>query len=70
MQEEHKEILGYSKLYYEENPKQAVLKMRKHIAWYLKGMKNSTYIKDRINREEKIKEVKKMLIEFFTSNAK
>ena len=54
----------------EENPKQAVLKMRKHIAWYLKGMKNSTYIKDRINREEKIEEVKKMLIEFFTSNAK
>lgn len=54
----------------EENPKQAVLKMRKHIAWYLKGMKNSTYIKDRINREENIEEVKKMLIEFFTSNAK
>lgn len=49
----------------EENPKQAVLKMRKHIAWYLKGMKNSTYIKDRINREENIEEVKKMLIEFF-----
>lgn len=54
----------------EENPKQAVLKMRKYIAWYLKGMKNSTYIKDRINREENIEEVKKMLIEFFTSNAK
>lgn len=54
----------------EGNPKQAVLKMRKHIAWYLKGMKNSTYIKDRINREENIEEVKKMLIEFFTSNAK
>ena len=54
----------------EENPKQAVLKMRKHIAWYLKGMKNSTYIIDRINREENIEEVKKMLIEFFTSNTK
>ena len=54
----------------EENPKQAVLKMIKHIACYLKGMKNSTYIKDRINREENIEEVKKMLIEFFTSNAK
>ena len=54
----------------EENPKQAVLKMRKHIAWYLKGMKNSTYIKDRINREDHIEEVKKMLIEFSTSNAK
>lgn len=54
----------------EENPKQAVLKMRKHIAWYLKGMKNSTYIKDRINREEDIEKVKQMLVEFFASDVK
>lgn len=49
----------------EENKKQAVLKMRKHIAWYLKGIKNSSYIKDKINREEDIEEVKKILIDFF-----
>lgn len=48
----------------EENKKQAVLKMRKHIAWYLKGLKNSTVIKDRINREDDIEVVKKILIEF------
>ena len=48
----------------EENRKQAVLKMRKHIAWYLKGIKNSSYIKDKINREEDIEEVKKILIDF------
>lgn len=48
----------------EENKKQAVLKMRKHIAWYLKGLKNSTYVKDKINREEDIENVKKMLIDF------
>lgn len=48
----------------EENKRQAVLKMRKHIAWYLKGIKNSTTIKDRINREDDIEVVKKILIEF------
>ena len=52
----------------DENKKQAVLKMRKHIAWYLKGIKNSSYIKDKINREEDIEEVKKILIDFLTEN--
>ena len=52
----------------EENRKQAVLKMRKHIAWYLKGIKNSSYIKDKINREEDIEEVKKILIDFLIEN--
>ena len=36
----------------EENKKNAVFKMRKHIAWYLKSLPNSTYVKDKINREE------------------
>ncbi|WP_026883609.1 tRNA dihydrouridine synthase DusB [Clostridium akagii] len=35
--------------YYGEN--RAVREMRKHISWYLKGIKNSTNIKDKINRE-------------------
>lgn len=48
-----------------ENPKQAVLKMRKHIAWYLKGMYGGTKIKDIINRTDNINEVKNILIEFF-----
>lgn len=53
-------------IYYEvENPKQAVLKMRKHIAWYLKGMYGGTKIKDIINRTDNINEVKNILIEFF-----
>lgn len=54
----------------EENQKQAVLKMRKHIAWYLKGLKNSTYIKDKINREENIDNVKKILKEFLEEEYK
>ena len=52
----------------EENVKQAVLKMRKHIAWYLKGIKNSSYIKDKINREGDIEKVKEILIEFLSQN--
>lgn len=48
----------------EDNKKQAVLKMRKHIAWYLKGLKNSTSIKDSINREDDIEVVKKILIDY------
>lgn len=51
-------------LEYETYEKNAVLKMRKHIAWYLKGIKNSTVVKDKINRMDDINEVKKALIEF------
>ncbi len=48
----------------EESIRQATLKMRKHIAWYMKGLKNSSYIKDMINREEDIEKVKEILIEY------
>lgn len=42
----------------------AVPKMRKHISWYLKGMKNSTYIKDKINKLTTKKEIIKTLKEY------
>ncbi len=51
----------------EENSKHATMKLRKHIAWYLKGLKNSTCIKDRINRTEDINEVIEILKEYFSS---
>ena len=47
--------------------KKAVFKLRKHIAWYLKGLKNSTYAKDKINRTEDINEVITLLKEYFSS---
>lgn len=47
-------------LEYEEE-KIATLKLRKHIAWYLKGLEGSTKVKDRINRESDIKVVKEIL---------
>ncbi len=51
----------------EENQKLAVFKLRKHIAWYLKGLKNSTVIKDMINREDDINIVINILKEYFNS---
>ncbi len=50
----------------EESQKMAVFKLRKHIAWYLKGLKNSTAIKDKINREEDINVVVEILKEYFS----
>jgi tRNA-dihydrouridine synthase B len=35
----------------------AVPKMRKHISWYIKGLPNSTYVKDEINKIKKKDEV-------------
>ncbi|MCY6960346.1 tRNA dihydrouridine synthase DusB [Clostridium brassicae] len=49
----------------------AVREMRKHIAWYIKGIKNCTDIKNRINTEKSSEEVIKILLEYknqFNSN--
>lgn len=48
-----------------EDKKQATLKLRKHIAWYLNGMDGSTKIKDTINREDDIDKVKEILKNYF-----
>jgi len=39
-----------------------VLEMRKHASWYIKGMKNSTKIKNEINRTMDIDELKELLL--------
>ncbi|WP_392486006.1 tRNA dihydrouridine synthase DusB [Haloimpatiens sp. FM7315] len=46
------------------NEKKAVREMRKHIAWYIKGLKQCTDIKDIINRQEKYEDVLKTLEEY------
>ena len=51
--------------YYGE--KRAVPELRKHIACYLRGLKNSSYVKDLINRETSKDKVKELLIEYFES---
>lgn len=44
-----------------EDQRQVNMKMRKHIAWYLKGLEGSTKIKDMVNRAPNVDEVKKIL---------
>lgn len=51
--------------YYGE--KRAIPEMRKHIACYLKGLKNSSYVKDLINRETSKEKVESLLKEYFES---
>lgn len=48
--------------YYDE--KKAVREMRKHIGWYIKGLKNCSKVKDNINKEVDKKKVLNMLKEY------
>ena len=41
--------------------------MRKHICWYLKNLKDSSKVREEINRLETKKEVENCLIEYFNS---
>ena len=50
-----------------EREEVAIPKMRKHIAWYLKGLKNSSIAKDMINKEITYEGVKHILKEYFKS---
>lgn len=40
-----------------------VIEMRKHIAWYLKGIRGATLIRDKVNRLNNIDEIKSLLME-------
>ena len=48
-----------------EDERVAIPKFRKHIAWYLKGLKNSSYVRDRINHEVTYNGVVGLLNEYF-----
>jgi tRNA-dihydrouridine synthase B len=41
-----------------------IIEMRKHIAWYLKGMKDATAIRDKVNRMTDKEEIKNLLMEY------
>lgn len=51
-------------LEYEEK-KQANLKLRKHIAWYIKGLPGSAMIRDLVNKADNIDSVKDILDKYF-----
>lgn len=46
-----------------EGEKISKLKLRKHMAWYLKGIKDSSKYRDRINKSESIEEIKEIMKE-------
>lgn len=55
----------YEMLIQEKGEYTAVREMRKHVAWYVKGMKSAKAIKTGVNEFENFEEVKKFLIEYF-----
>ena len=64
--EKYEMILEHIKFALEfDDEKTSNLKLRKHIAWYLKGMKSSTQVKDKVNRANSILEVKDILKDYF-----
>ena len=44
-----------------------VREMRKHICWYLKNLKDSSKVREEINKLETKEEVEKRLMEYFNS---
>lgn len=57
----------YRRAAYYKGDKRAVLEMRKHVSWYLKGIRGSKEIKDRINCEKDIKIVIEILKKYINS---
>lgn len=59
-------ILGHMKMLIElKGEHTGVLEMRKHIAWYLKGMKNSGVVKEKVFRLSGKDEIMELLQNFF-----
>ena len=67
-EEKYKVILEhYNLLEKEKGEYTATREIRKHIAWYVKGIKNATVIRNEINRVESSNEFRKILKEYFLS---
>lgn len=49
----------------QKGEKTAVREMRKHIAWYIKGMKEATKIREKVNTLQTKQEVEDCLTEYF-----
>ena len=47
-----------------KNEKVAVLEMRSHITWYLKGISNTNELKEQIFKINKIEELKKLIKDY------
>ncbi|SHF07428.1 tRNA dihydrouridine synthase DusB [Caloramator proteoclasticus] len=60
-QEKIELAIRHLEMMYEFKGQRGVIEMRKHIAWYLKGLKNATVIRDMVNRIEAKEEIIKLL---------
>lgn len=49
---------------------QANLKLRKHVAWYLKGLDGSSYIRNKVNTSDSVDQVKNILYEYYNELSK
>ena len=45
----------------------AIKEMRKHIAWYVKGLKDSSKIREQVNKIQTKKEMEECITEYFKS---
>ena len=67
-EEKYKVILEHFELLLKEKGEYtATREIRKHISWYVKGLKNATVIRDRINKIETKEEFEKVVFEYFKS---
>lgn len=68
-EEKYKVILEHFNLLLQEKGEYtATREIRKHIAWYVKGMQNATLIREKINKVETKEEFEKILKTFFEEN--
>ena len=43
----------------------ATREIRKHMAWYIKGLKNASYMRDKVNKVETKQEFEEIVKEYF-----
>ena len=58
-------LLHYNMLIQEKGEYTAVREMRKHVAWYVKGMRNATIVRNQINTYESFADCEKFLKNIF-----
>lgn len=56
--------MQHLKMNLENKGKRGLFEMRKELAWYIKGMKNATYVKTQINQVEDYDEMKNLLLRY------
>lgn len=63
-EEKVEQAIRHLEMMYEFKGQRGVIEMRKHIAWYLKGLKNAAAIRDRVNKMDNKDEIIELLKEY------